>query len=572
MQTPTRRWDTRLRRLITRRSILTSLALVFVVAISSIAALDARAARVTRDVFSASTKPSPPDDFNGGGTVKGLYCYNTSNAPKPIVDLFGAGLSVFHKPLASKNGHCAPGQTQIVTIKDDEVNQDPNGDLILQWGGAKCAVGGEPFGESGHIKASDLGLTLSSLPDEDDTHASRGRSRKGPNGRAHDPWIHTGVPATITLEPKAIRKVQNHRNYGGSGGPRVIWNTMAHYGLPAGKNHRYAPLMWNWVDQAHGGVNRAMLPAGTVFHIANVRPRKTRSYYVGEFYKYSKKDSEDCVTGKKKKKEIYRPGSRNGWVEVAYGWVEKQPTPGGPIRKIFGWVVVKHAFKRTIVDHYPEAQDLPWDSYDDRIRASADGGGTPDDIEETDVDFDPEAPWDGDDIPDDYDVGEPGSYEPPEGILSYNCCSYINDFAIANGELKLPKTRLLGDVDGDGRDDVVGFYENGTWEMHHGVGSYFRNTIDDVPWATGMGVGSSKQFLADVNGDDKDDAVMYFGGSGTWAVATSTGSSFTDYRFWTPVPLDGSDRQLVADVNGDGGADAMVFFNRAKPGIAAVAS
>ena len=48
-------------------------------------------------------------------------------------------------------------------------------------------------------------------------------------------------------------------------------------------------------------------------------------------------------------------------------------------------------------------------------------------------------------------------------------------------------------------------------------------------WTESHGVGSSNQFLGDMNGDGKDDAIVYFSGTGSWNVALSDGISYSGY-------------------------------------------
>jgi len=80
-------------------------------------------------------------------------------------------------------------------------------------------------------------------------------------------------------------------------------------------------------------------------------------------------------------------------------------------------------------------------------------------------------------------------------------------------------------------------------------------------WIDGHGVGSNNQFLDDVNGDGKDDAIVYFGNAGAWYVALSNGNYYTGYSQWKNGHGIGSDQQFVADFSGDGKADALVLFN-----------
>jgi hypothetical protein len=130
--------------------------------------------------------------------------------------------------------------------------------------------------------------------------------------------------------------------------------------------------------------------------------------------------------------------------------------------------------------------------------------------------------------------------------------------------------QLLGDVNGDGKDDAVYYFDTGSllgkWYVATSNGGSFNGPS---VWAAGHGSGSQQQFLADVNGDGKDDAVVYFNtGSllGNWYVALSNGTYFQAPTLWASGHGSGSQSQLLADVNGDGKADAVAYFD--VPGFA----
>src|SRR5207247_8691894 len=78
-------------------------------------------------------------------------------------------------------------------------------------------------------------------------------------------------------------------------------------------------------------------------------------------------------------------------------------------------------------------------------------------------------------------------------------------------------------------DAIVFFQGSGNWTLAPSTGSSFS------PWGYwqyGHGVGSKRQFVADVNHDFRADSVVFFNGDGSWWVALSTGSSYGAYTPW----------------------------------------
>jgi hypothetical protein len=131
--------------------------------------------------------------------------------------------------------------------------------------------------------------------------------------------------------------------------------------------------------------------------------------------------------------------------------------------------------------------------------------------------------------------------------------------------------RTLGDVNGDGRQDAVGFGSSGAW-VALSDGSRFA---PPAIWSTSYGTsarsgGWSSQDvyprqLADVNGDGMAD-IVGLGQHAAW-VSLSTGSRFDTPTVWLSRTMDAADgwsRQSLApralgDVTGDGKADLVGF-------------
>ena len=129
--------------------------------------------------------------------------------------------------------------------------------------------------------------------------------------------------------------------------------------------------------------------------------------------------------------------------------------------------------------------------------------------------------------------------------------------------------RLTGDVSGDGRPDVVGFGDNGVYVSLSTGTSFTQPQL----WVGAFGYNAGgwrtdqhPRMLADVNGDDRAD-VVGFGNNGVY-VSLSRGTSFAQPQLWVGAfgynaggwRTDQHPRML-ADVNGDDRADVVGFGN-----------
>ena len=129
---------------------------------------------------------------------------------------------------------------------------------------------------------------------------------------------------------------------------------------------------------------------------------------------------------------------------------------------------------------------------------------------------------------------------------------------------------LLGDVNGDGIDDIVVLQNNGVgnynWLAGHstvsnGLGSLHANypTLDSSILPFGNVAGNRGRFLADINGDGYMDAVTC-NPDAYWHVVFSgaTGLGGGAYQAGPGFYLSVDDKYLVGDFNGDGKDDICV--------------
>lgn len=172
---------------------------------------------------------------------------------------------------------------------------------------------------------------------------------------------------------------------------------------------------------------------------------------------------------------------------------------------------------------------------------------------------------------------------PPAPISYGQAQCVLHDFTPAQGWTRNTYPRMFADVNGDNRDDIVGFGNDGVW-VALSTGAGFQ---DAVRWIRDFGVQSGwawdihERTLADLNADGRAD-IVGFGNEGVY-IALSTGTSFGPTVRWVDdfgrnqgwqtlgpitVPEGSSDAlignhhiRLTADINGDNRADVIGFGN-----------
>ncbi|MGV8878176.1 MAG: FG-GAP-like repeat-containing protein [Sphingobacteriaceae bacterium] len=122
---------------------------------------------------------------------------------------------------------------------------------------------------------------------------------------------------------------------------------------------------------------------------------------------------------------------------------------------------------------------------------------------------------------------------------------------------------FLKDVNGDGKDDAVVYFNSGKWHTAISDGINFSDPREYFSFAAGNSLlkKNLKPLMGDVNGDQKQDAVLFDPDSGNWYVAISRGTAFIQPVLWTAINAIGSTKQFLADVNGDGLDDAVLYFD-----------
>ena len=178
----------------------------------------------------------------------------------------------------------------------------------------------------------------------------------------------------------------------------------------------------------------------------------------------------------------------------------------------------------------------------------------------------------GDGFADIVGFGAPGTFVAlGNGTGSFGTATFaLANFGISQGwSSNNVFQREVGDVNGDGRADIVGFGQAGTLvALGQANGTFAAATLALGNFGTNQGWSTQDVFtrdLADVNGDGRDD-VVGFGVAGTFvayglANGTFSAASFDLANFgrdqgWNS---DNTFHRELADVNGDGLADIVGF-------------
>ncbi|SCF16444.1 FG-GAP repeat-containing protein [Micromonospora coriariae] len=148
--------------------------------------------------------------------------------------------------------------------------------------------------------------------------------------------------------------------------------------------------------------------------------------------------------------------------------------------------------------------------------------------------------------------GFPDRYDQVAAVARAQLDEAARTHAIAGGSAT--------DVTGDGRDDIVTFTQNTLADVYVGTSTGGSFTGTSVKWNDFFSIGGETASTGDVNGDGRDDLVTFaHSNTGDVYVALSNGTSFGGGLKWHDWFAPGAEIGAVGDVNGDGRADIVAF-------------
>jgi len=149
-------------------------------------------------------------------------------------------------------------------------------------------------------------------------------------------------------------------------------------------------------------------------------------------------------------------------------------------------------------------------------------------------------------------------YVAPSNGISFGTSSIWHDSFCFGSEVP-----VVGDINGDGMDDILTFTRGSSKRVFAALSTGSGFTGSGVLWHGDFCPGEALPFAGDVNGDGKDDIIAFYRSSqsgtpqGDVIVALSSGSGFGTAQKWHDWFSIGDQVPLVGDLNADGRVDIV---------------
>jgi hypothetical protein len=144
-------------------------------------------------------------------------------------------------------------------------------------------------------------------------------------------------------------------------------------------------------------------------------------------------------------------------------------------------------------------------------------------------------------------------------LTSSSNFSYSAAVSVQWGNQSLGDVPRLGDIDGDGKADLIVWRaSNGTWYWLTSSSAYSYAAQGGKQW--GNQLLGDVPLVGDIDGDGKVDLTVWRGSTGTWFwLSSSSGYSYAAQgeMAWGDQSL--GDMPMLTDIDGDGRADLVVW-------------